>query len=82
MTPKQAAAVEFFSDKQAAEFLGVGERTFADLIGQPWMPAPIILGPRLRRWSRAELVKALTERAPRSDGKQPEPKQLARSRGR
>ncbi len=68
------------SDRQAAELLGVGERTFAELVATAeWMPNPIRLGPRLRRWDPDELMQAARTGAPRST-KQAEPAQLARAR--
>jgi predicted DNA-binding transcriptional regulator AlpA len=67
------------NDREAAEMLGVGDRTFADIIGQPWMPQPIILGARLRRWDADELLEALRTRAPRG-GKAPMPEQLRRAK--
>lgn len=70
---------ELLTDRQAAAMMGVGERTFLDLIDEPWMPLPIPLGPRLRKWSRAELLDALHNRAPRG-GKGREPAQLRRAR--
>lgn len=67
------------TDVQARQLLNVGETTFLELIDEPWMPQPIQLGPRLRRWPRDELLQAVTTRAPRS-GKSAEPAQLRRQR--
>lgn len=72
-------------DPQAADFYNVGLRTFdeyqkeaAELrrAGQDhWLPVPIQLGPRTRRWSRAELEAAIT-RMPRQQAPAAEPLQL------
>ena len=68
------------SDRQAADLLGVGERTFAELVATAdWMPQSIILGPRLRRWDADELLTAARTKAPRG-GKRGEPEQLRRAR--
>lgn len=74
------AARGLLSDRQAAEFLGIGERTFLGILSTAdWLPAPIVLGPRLRRWDAAELLTAVRTRAPR--GNRPaEPEQLRRAR--
>lgn len=75
-----SALPELLTDEQARTcVLNVGERTMADLIGEPWMPTPIMLGPRLRRWPRDELLAAIAQRAPRAS-KGAEPAQLARAR--
>lgn len=66
------------SEDQAAETLGVSERTFAALREQPWMPKPVRLGPRLLRWVRAELEAAVVN-APRADVAD-EPAALLRAR--
>lgn len=47
------------SEKEAAFLWGMSERKFADLCKEPWMPKPLELGPRLLRWSRAELDAAV-----------------------
>ncbi len=68
------------SDKEAARVLGIGERTFAELIATAdWLPTPIVLGPRLRRWDADELIEAARTRAPRG-AKGQEPAQLRRAR--
>lgn len=66
------------TERQAAAFLQVGERTFAELRKQAWMPRPIQLGPRLLRFSREELVRAIAE-MPRYEGRD-EPAQLRQAR--
>lgn len=68
------------SDREAATALGVGSRTFAEMIATAdWLPAPIVFGPRLRRWDAEELLSAARTRAPRGD-RRGEPAQLARAR--
>ncbi|GAB3768317.1 hypothetical protein GCM10028796_31570 [Ramlibacter monticola] len=63
---------------QAASFVGVGESTFQALRNEPWMPLPIVLGPRIVRWSRIELEQAVAN-MPRV--REPsEPAQLMRAR--
>lgn len=54
---------------EAAAALGVSARTFDDLINETWMPRPIRLGPRLLRWSIAELQEAILT-MPRQVGRQ------------
>lgn len=69
------------SDEQAArEVFGVSLRTFAKLLQAEWMPKPInALGPRLRRWSRAELEAAILN-MPRQETASNEPAQLRRAK--
>lgn len=69
------------SDREAAAVVGVGERTYADWVAQgvPWLPEPINLGPRLRRWDLDELLQAVRTRAPRGKAVE-EPAQLRRAR--
>jgi predicted DNA-binding transcriptional regulator AlpA len=78
-SPQTAQLRQLLNDQQAADLMGVGARSFADLIGQPWMPQPIILGARLRRWDADELLEALRTRAPRG-GKAEMPAQLRRAK--
>lgn len=47
------------SDEQAAQLYGISRRTFQALRREPWMPKPIVLGPRLLRWSYTELQDAI-----------------------
>jgi predicted DNA-binding transcriptional regulator AlpA len=71
------------NDREAAQTLGVGERVFSDMVAAAdWLPQPIILGPRLRRWDCGELLEAVRTRAPRGAGRAPEPAQLVRARNR
>ena len=69
------------SDREAAQVLGVGDRTFAELIATAdWLPTPIVFGPRLRRWDADELLQAARTKAPRGAKGASEPAQLRRAR--
>ena len=72
-------APALLTEDQAAQYLGVGSRKFRELRGEAWMCAPILLGPRHQRWSRAELDAAIAA-MPRQAAKPDEPAQLARAR--
>lgn len=67
------------SDDQAAACLGVSVRKFHELRAQPWMPRPVVLGPRLLRWPRAELEQAVAG-MPRQETAASEPAQLRRAK--
>lgn len=69
------------SDREAAAVFGIGERTFCAWLaeGAAWLPEPINLGPRLRRWDLDELLLAVRTRAPRGKVAD-EPAQLRRAR--
>jgi len=59
-TPRPSALpVLLVDDDGCAEILGVSKRTLLSFIPEPWMPAPIALGPRMRRWSVDELRTAV-----------------------
>ena len=70
---------ELLTDEESAVLYGVSVRKFAELRDEKWMPLPIMLGPRLLRWSRAELLAAI-EGMPRSARERFEPEQLKRVR--
>lgn len=81
LRPATPARVVLLTAEQAArEVFGISERSFHALRTEPWMPAPVCLGPRTVRWVRAELEAAVLE-MPRlaRDGTQ-EPAQLRRGR--
>jgi len=82
-SPAESAAQtlrRLLSDREAAQVLGVGDRTFAELIATAdWLPTPIVFGPRLRRWDAEELLHAARTKAPRGS-KGNEPAQLRRAR--
>lgn len=65
--------------KQVAAMFCVSERTFAKLRHEPWMPPPIVLGPRVLRWRRADIEAALAS-APTAPSVGPEPAQLRTAR--
>ena len=67
------------TDTQAAACLGVSVRKFHDLRSESWMCRPVVLGPRLLRWPRAELEAAVAS-MPRQATPGDEPAQLLRGR--
>lgn len=79
-SPIRSASAALLTDEQAArEVLGVSPRTFAEVMKEPWMPKAVQLGPRLRRWVRAELEAALVN-APRQTLRADEPAHLRRAK--
>ena len=68
-----------FTTEQAAAYLGMSEAKFHELRGEPWMCAPIPLGPRLVRWARTDLDVAIAA-MPRQAGRMGEPTQLLRAK--
>lgn len=68
------------TEEEAAALYGISERKFAELRGDEAfrLPKPIQLGPRLLRWSRAELEAAIAN-MPRQRTAT-EPLQLAKAR--
>lgn len=66
------------NDAQAAQCMGISRRKFHELRYASYMPRPIVLGPRIVRWSRAELEQAVAS-MPRQ-GQASEPAQLRRGR--
>jgi len=78
--PQPSAQATLLTAAQAArEIFGIGERTFLELRDEEWMPLPVVLGPRLLRWHRQELVEA-AQRMPRAKRASPEPAHLRRAR--
>ena len=79
----QSAGAAFFpvlmNDDQSAACLGVSVRKFHELRNEPWMPRPVSLGPRLLRWPRAEIERAVAD-MPRLAAAAPEPAQLLRGK--
>ena len=51
---------ELLTEREAAAVLGVGKRKFHQLRAETWFPQAIELGPRALRWSRSELLSALS----------------------
>lgn len=73
----------FLNARQAAELLGVSERTLHAMRARGTLPAPVQLAERALRWNRQELISHVLTKAPRVVGAA-EPEQLAsvRLRGR
>ena len=63
--------------KGAADIFGVGERKFHELRAAGLAPPAVVLGPRLLRWVRAELIAAAATLPRQKAGHTPEPAQLA-----
>ena len=59
------------NDDHAADFLAVSTRRFHELRDEDWMPKPIVLGPRLLRWSLAELEAAIPNMPRQCDRTEP-----------
>jgi len=72
-------APALLTSEQAAEYLGMSEAKFHELRNEPWMCEPIPLGPRMVRWSRADLDAAIAG-MPRQVRRPGEPTQLLRSK--
>lgn len=83
-SPGSADHPPLLLDKDAlAKMLGVGKRKLHDVLAQEWMPRGIELGPRCIRWSRDEVARALSQRAPRrAAASEPEVLEQARARRR
>ncbi len=81
--PVHSSAVppELLNEREAAAVLGVGQRKFHQLRAEAWFPQAIELGPRALRWSRSELLVALSTRAPRRTV-QAEPEHFQQARAR
>jgi len=60
------------SEDEAAAWFGISKRTFQSLRDAAWMPAPIVLGPRLLRWSVDELRAAVAKMPRQTERAQPE----------
>jgi len=84
-TPRPVPALSAFivpvllDDDQSAACLGVSKRKFHELRAEAWMPRPVVLGPRLLRWPRAELEQAVTS-MPRQETTSSEPAHLRRGK--
>lgn len=65
---RRAVPILLLTEQEAAEALGVSHRKFQELRDSDWCPKPIVLGPRLLRWSCAELEEAVC-RMPRQSTK-------------
>lgn len=65
-------SVGLVDDDGAAAFFGCSKRTFTTFMDEAWMPRPINLGPRLRRWSVDELRAAVANMPRQTERSQPE----------
>jgi predicted DNA-binding transcriptional regulator AlpA len=74
----QLAGRILLDDFEAAACFGVSRRKFLELRNEPWMVKPVVLGPRLVRWPRAELEAAIAN-MPRQQ-EPTEPASLRRAR--
>ncbi len=77
--PSATITPALLTTEQAAAYLGLSEAKFHELRGEPWMCAPIPLGPRFVRWARTDLDDAIAA-MPRKVSKPAEPAQLLRGR--
>ena len=69
----------FLTAEQAAILMGISERTFHSLREKPWMPRPVVLGPRIVRWVKTELIAAAIN-MPRQGPAPGQPPHLTRGR--
>jgi predicted DNA-binding transcriptional regulator AlpA len=60
------------TEDEAAAVLGVSKRTFLNLRSESWMPLPIVLGPRMHRYSIDELRAAVSNMPRQTQRTQPE----------
>jgi len=77
--PIAPIAPALFTTEQAAAYLGMSEAKFHEMRGEPWMCAPIPLGPRFVRWARTDLDAAIAA-MPRQAARPGEPTQLLRGK--
>lgn len=77
--PAITIAPALFTTEQAAQYLGMSEAKFHELRSEPWMCAPIPLGPRLVRWARTDLDAAIAA-MPRQAARSGEPAHLLRAK--
>lgn len=66
---------EVLNEAQLAALLNLSQRSVGNLRKQPWFPKPMVLGPRILRWNRREVLEAIQARAPRTR-ELPEPDSL------
>lgn len=81
--PARSSAMppELLTEREAAAVLRIGQRKFHQLRAEAWFPQAIELGPRALRWSRSELLVALSTLAPRRTV-QAEPEHFQEARAR
>ena len=71
-TTAAVTSIGLVDDDGAAAFFGCSKRTFSTFMSESWMPLPINLGPRLRRWSLDELRAAVADMPRQTQRSQPE----------
>jgi predicted DNA-binding transcriptional regulator AlpA len=71
-SPASNHIAALLSEDEAAAWFGISKRTFQSLRDAAWMPAPIVLGPRLLRWSVDELRAAVSKMPRQTERTQPE----------
>lgn len=76
--PAPPVTAELLTDEGSAALFSLSCRKYHEIRNEPWMPKPIVLGPRCVRWSRTELLAAIAN-APRQEAAS-EPAQLLRGR--
>jgi predicted DNA-binding transcriptional regulator AlpA len=79
-TGPSASAPLLSAEQAARDVFGVSVRTFHELRSQPWMPEPVVLGPRILRWVRAELEEALTKMPRTRRAPDPWPQRASRTK--
>jgi predicted DNA-binding transcriptional regulator AlpA len=72
VAPASSFNAALLSEDEAAAWFGISKRTFQSLRHAAWMPSPIVLGPRLLRWSVDELRAAVTKMPRQTERAQPE----------
>lgn len=77
--PSAFIAPILLDDAQSAAALGMSVRKFHELRAEPWMPRPVVLGPRMLRWARTELEAAVVS-MPRQETAANEPAHLRRGK--
>lgn len=79
-SPSVLTGARYLTLEEVGKKFGVGLRTAQKIINEPWMPPPIELRPRVRRWIEEEIDAAMAARAPRGLERKAEPESLARRR--
>ncbi|MGN6529328.1 MAG: helix-turn-helix transcriptional regulator [Burkholderiaceae bacterium] len=78
---KRVTPRAYVNMKGLCEHLDVSESTAHRMRNQPWFPRPLVLAPKVLRWSVAEVDEAMRRYAPRLElGSVQEPEGLASSR--
>ena len=74
-TPTNHRPALLTAAQSAGEVYGISERTFHVMRAKGLVPPPIVIGPRLLRWSRADLEAAVAG-LPRKEATTAQPAQL------